>query len=57
MYLGGADDPGGQPRMVAPGAVADLCVLRAPLASALAHPTANQVAATVIGGRVVYEGS
>ena len=52
LFLGSFDDPGGPPRRVAVGAVADLCLLTAPPAEA---PFADQpVAATVIAGRLVW---
>jgi predicted amidohydrolase YtcJ len=59
LYLGRADDPGGAPRRVETGAVADLCLLREPLAEALAALSGEGmagegVAATLVGGRVVY---
>ena len=54
LWLGDFDDPGGPPRRVAVGAVADLCLLRAPLAEALARLDCGRVAATIVGGRVVY---
>jgi predicted amidohydrolase YtcJ len=53
LFLGGPLAPGGPPRQVVPGAVADLCLLRRPLREVLAHPSADTVAATVIGGRIV----
>ena len=54
MYLGAADDPGGPPRRVEIGAPADLCLLKVPLAKALAEPTAELVHATLIDGRLVF---
>ena len=39
-------------RTVAPGQPSDLCILRQPLRSALARPSADAVLATIIGGRV-----
>jgi predicted amidohydrolase YtcJ len=42
-YLSPADDPGGPPRRVAPGAAADLCLLHVPLEQALAHPSRDHV--------------
>jgi len=53
-YLGKPDDPGGVPRRVAVGAPADLVLLRVPLAEALARPSADLVAATLIGGSVIW---
>jgi predicted amidohydrolase YtcJ len=52
-YLGAAEDPGGPPRTVAPGTPADLVLLRVPRAEALARPSADLVAATIIGGAVL----
>lgn len=40
-------------RTVAPGQSSDLCVLRMPLAYVLAHPAAEMVRATVVGGRLI----
>ena len=51
-YLGAPDDPGGTPRTVAPGAPADLVLLHVSRADALARPSADLVAATVIAGAV-----
>jgi predicted amidohydrolase YtcJ len=47
-------DPGDvrRARTVAPGQPSDLCVLRQPLCSAIAQPSAAVVLATIIGGRV-----
>ena len=56
LYLGDFDDPGGPPRRVAVGAVADLCLLNEPLAPALETLSAATVAATIIAGRVAYDG-
>ncbi len=53
LFLGSPSAPGGPPRRLAPGAPADLCLLDAPLATALATPSADRVRATVIGGDVV----
>jgi predicted amidohydrolase YtcJ len=55
-FLGAADAPAGPPRAVAPGAAADLCLLRTGLREALESPGRELVAATVVGGRVVYRG-
>ena len=55
LWLGGFTDPGGPPRRVARGAPADLCLLATPLAEALAEPDAERVAATLVGGEVVFE--
>ncbi|MFV9453445.1 MULTISPECIES: amidohydrolase family protein [unclassified Rhodococcus (in: high G+C Gram-positive bacteria)] len=49
-YLTPADDPGGRPRTVSPGAPADLVLLHAPLAAVLTAPSADAVRATLFGG-------
>jgi predicted amidohydrolase YtcJ len=54
LFLGPPDDPGGIRRRVAPGVVADLCLLDAGLAVALERPRASNVRATIIGGRFVH---
>jgi predicted amidohydrolase YtcJ len=54
MYLGAADDPGGPSRRVEIGAPADLCLLRVPLADALAALSAELVRATFVAGRMVF---
>jgi len=48
-------DPGDlrRTRAIAVGEPADLCVLRAPLAAALAQPSASMVHAVVTGGRLI----
>ena len=53
MFLGRPDQPG-QARTVEPGQPGDLCVLTEPPATALAELDAGMVAATVIGGELVY---
>jgi predicted amidohydrolase YtcJ len=53
LYLDDPVSPGRTPRRVAVGAKADLCLLRAPLHAVLAEPSAEQVAATLVGGSVV----
>ncbi len=53
LFLAPLDDPGGPPRRVALDMPADLCVLRVPLAEALAAPDAEHVRFTVVGGQVV----
>ncbi|MEE6179460.1 amidohydrolase family protein [Mycobacterium sp. 050134] len=53
MFLGGPDRPA-RPRTVEPGQPGDLCVLSEPPATALAELDAGMVAATVIGGELVY---
>jgi predicted amidohydrolase YtcJ len=55
LYLGDFDAPGGPARRVAPGAPADLCLLRAPLSAALAAPGCDLVRATIIGGELVFD--
>lgn len=54
MFLGAFDDPGGPPRRVAVGQAADLCLLSRPLEPALARLEASNVAATIVGGEVIY---
>jgi predicted amidohydrolase YtcJ len=53
MFLGWPDRPG-QARSVAPGQPGDLCVLNEPPETALAELDAGMVAATIIGGELVY---
>jgi predicted amidohydrolase YtcJ len=53
MFLGWSDRPG-QARAVAPGQPGDLCVLTEPPETALAELDAGMVAATIIGGELVY---
>ena len=53
-FLAPPDDPGGPPRRVRPGAAADLVLLRAPLAEALARPSADAVRAVLRAGTVVH---
>jgi len=50
LFLGPPSAPGGPPRRVEPGAVADLCLLHAPLVTALADPTSELVRSVFIGG-------
>lgn len=54
LYLGAPRAPGGPTRRVEPGAVADLCLLKAPLAEALETPDAGSVAATLVSGQIVH---
>jgi predicted amidohydrolase YtcJ len=56
LFLTPADDPGGAPRRVTPGAAADLCLLDAPLDVVLDDLSAGHVVATVVAGRVVGGG-
>lgn len=53
LYLGDFADPGGPARRVEVGALADLCLLRAPLADVLSDPAADLVAAAFVGGRMI----
>ena len=53
MFLGWPDRPG-QPRSVAPSQPGDLCVLTESPQTALAELDAGMVAATIIGGELVY---
>ncbi|WP_396898586.1 amidohydrolase family protein [Mycolicibacterium sp.] len=53
LFLGGAVHPA-RPRRIAPGQPGDLCVLSAPPGTVLAELDAGLVAATIVGGRVVF---
>jgi hypothetical protein len=53
MFLGSPDEPG-RARTVETGRPGDLCVLSEPPATALAELDAGMVAATIIGGELVY---
>ncbi|QBI70373.1 amidohydrolase family protein [Mycobacterium avium subsp. hominissuis] len=53
MFLGRADQPD-RVRSVQPGEPGDLCVLNEPPHTALAELDAGMVAATIIGGELVY---
>ncbi len=53
MFLGRSDQPG-RARTVETGQPGDLCVLTEPPATALAELDAGMVAATIIGGELVY---
>lgn len=53
MFLGHSDRPG-RARTVAIGQPADLCVMSEPPATVLAELDAGMVAATVIGGELIY---
>ena len=53
MFLGRSDQPG-RARTVETGQPGDLCVLTEPPAAALAELDAGMVAATIIGGELVY---
>jgi predicted amidohydrolase YtcJ len=53
MFLGRSDQPG-RARTVETGQPGDLCVLTEPPATALAELDAGMVAATIIGGELIY---
>jgi predicted amidohydrolase YtcJ len=53
MFLGRPDEPG-RARTVETGQPGDLCVLSEPPATALAELDAGMVAATIVGGELVY---
>lgn len=55
LYLGEQAAPGRVARKVEVGAVADLCLLGAPISEVLQAPDAGRVKATIFGGRVVYD--
>jgi predicted amidohydrolase YtcJ len=55
LFLGPPERPGGSPRAVGPGAVANLCLLHAPWAVARRTLSADLVRATIVGGEVVWE--
>ncbi|HEY4402798.1 MAG TPA: amidohydrolase family protein [Acidimicrobiia bacterium] len=52
-FLGRGDAPA-QLRRVEVGCVADLCLLKAPLAEAIATPSPDLVEATIVGGELVW---
>ncbi len=52
-YLSAPGDPGGPPRRVRPGALADLVLLDRPMAAQLAAPTSDTVRTVLVGGRPV----
>ena len=56
MYLGHPDRPGGEPRRVAVGAPADLCLLDGPLPTEVHHLRADRVGTTIVAGSVVTTG-
>ncbi|HEY2659474.1 MAG TPA: amidohydrolase family protein [Caulobacteraceae bacterium] len=56
LYVDEPAAPGRVRRRVAPGAEADLCLLKAPMCEVLTQPDADLVAATVLGGRIIYDG-
>jgi hypothetical protein len=53
MFLGRPDEPG-RTRTVEIGQPGDLCVLSEPPPAALAELDAGMVAATIVGGELVY---
>lgn len=53
LFLGSAAVPG-TPQAIRRGAVADVCLLGSPRAQACERPAADDVAATIVGGSVVY---
>jgi predicted amidohydrolase YtcJ len=53
-FLGGGLSPGGLARRLQVGARADLCLLDVPLDTVLAEPVADHVAATIVGGQIVF---
>jgi len=55
LFLGPLDDPGGIPRRIEIGAIADLCVLDRNWASARQALGAVRVAATLRGGALIWE--
>ena len=54
MFLGDPTDPGRTRRRIAPGVPADLCLLDASLADAVAEPSARRVRLTVVDGQIVH---
>ncbi|WP_247350615.1 MULTISPECIES: amidohydrolase family protein [unclassified Bradyrhizobium] len=54
LYLGRSEAPGGPPRQLRVGMTADLCLLKAPLADALATPGAELVRCALIGGEIAW---
>jgi predicted amidohydrolase YtcJ len=55
-YFGAPLDPGGAPRRIARGEVADIAVLDRPWRRVIEEPAAVRVQATVIGGHVAFAG-
>ena len=53
-YLSAPHDPGGPARDIAPGRLADLCLLSVPLHEALSRPTADHVALVLRDGRIIH---
>lgn len=54
LFLAPLDAPGSSPRRIQPGSPADLCVLGAPIAEALAHLDSSVVTTTIIAGRLAW---
>lgn len=54
LFLGGFETPAA-PRRITAGARADLCLLKTPLRAALDTLASDQVAATIIGGKIAYQ--
>ncbi|QGN54177.1 amidohydrolase family protein [Novosphingobium sp. Gsoil 351] len=54
LYMGHPLDPGGAPRRLAIGEPADLIICEGTFADVLADLTAERVAATVIGGQLIF---
>jgi predicted amidohydrolase YtcJ len=54
LFLSSARAPGGPTRTVEPGAPADLMLLDAPLAEALAEPSSERVRMTLRSGEVTF---
>ncbi|MEZ5171318.1 MAG: amidohydrolase family protein [Acidimicrobiia bacterium] len=57
LFTGHPARPGGPPREIRPGEPADLCLLDRPWATARRDLADVRVEATIIGGRVVYDGT
>jgi predicted amidohydrolase YtcJ len=55
LWLSELADPGGPPRTVRVGAVADVCMLDRPLASVIESPAVDAVVATIVGGEIAYQ--
>ncbi len=54
LFTTALGDPGGRPSTISPGAPADLCLLRVPWREAREQLSKDLVAATLIGGRVIW---
>jgi predicted amidohydrolase YtcJ len=54
LFTGTPDSPGGLPRRIAPGAVADLCLLDRPWREARRALSADCVTATFCGGEIAF---